>query len=126
MEVRHGPITITFRRATIRDGWLREFLTARLQDIYSVTAPAYVLAAIPSFARIVSQVDKAEALPFALVSDTDTDEAIQQAFECWIAQDEAFGDQCWRAIESLRKPADPAAVPLPKDADPNAGSAAKS
>lgn len=125
MEVRHGPITVTFRRATIRDGWRREYLIARLQDLYpELTTPASVRAAIRSFAEVVSQVATQANLPFALVGDTDTDDAIQQAFEAWLSQDEVFGDKCWLAVEALRRPADPAAVPLPEGADPNAGSAA--
>lgn len=119
MEVSYGPITITLRKATIRDGWLREHLSARLQELYEGAAN-YVIAAIPSFATVVSQIASAQQLPFATVSDTDTDEALRAAFEDWLGQDEAFGDLCWRAIIDLRRPVDRATAPgkLPKDASP--------
>lgn len=127
--VEYEDIRIDLRKATNADAFRREKCMNRLKARFGKGDGVLddgMFGYIVLFSRIATQGKDAVNVPFSLSSDPQ-DEDIDRAFDAFMAMDEDFGNQCWTAITSLNKAADPAMSPdgLGDDPDPNSSSAAK-
>jgi hypothetical protein len=121
VKVSVGSITLDFRKPTIRDSYLRQWIFDRLRVVCGDSEGGYIRSQYLLFARVASQTTESEGLPFSLPTGQETDSALQAAYEAWSGLDEDLSDQCFDALEALKAPADPAtgAAPLAKGAPKN-------
>lgn len=111
-------IVIRFRRASGRDGYLREQLTDRLK---ALTGKDNLDGNFWLFARAMSQANSTQGLPFAVPDENVGDEELLKAWNVWFGLDEDFHIECHNKLNTMQRPANPATgpVPLPADAPKN-------